>query len=59
MKKLKLKLKEKETVEVRLHIQKDDWKTLQEIAAHEDRTSSAQARVAIRQHVDNWLDTQR
>ena len=53
------KLKEKETVEVRLHIPKGDWKTLQEIASHEDRTSSAQVRVAIRQHVDSWLDTGR
>jgi len=49
------KLKEKKTVEVRLHIPKGDWNTLQKIAAHEDRTSSAQARVAIRQHVDSWL----
>jgi len=50
------KEKEKETVEVRLRILKKDWEALQEIATMEDRTSSAQVRVAIRQLVDSWFE---
>lgn len=43
--------KEKETINITLVIDKKDWEKIKIIASKEDRSASAQSRVAIKNHI--------
>jgi len=51
---MKEKKEDKETIEVRLKLDKYEWERIKIIASNEYRSASAQVRVAIRSHINEW-----